>query len=127
MFKVSSRIFYYQRPFGDPLENDMSDRRPTCLIGDPSDTDMTDWRPTYLIGYRHAWSETHQFPTCLIKHVGFRTVMLIKLQWVSNQTCRYPMGLHLVSNSNNIFGNWDCSPYTAIWWIFRTSFYLFNV
>ena len=57
------------RPIGDPLETDMSDRRPirdldmfhlrqTCLIGDPSETstcyigdlNMLHWTPTCLIG-----------------------------------------------------------------------------
>ena len=38
-----------RRPIGDRhacSETNMPDRRPTCLIGDPLETDMPDWRPT---------------------------------------------------------------------------------
>ena len=58
-----------------------TDMRPTCLLGDRHATDMPPRRPTCLIGDPHLPDLTHRRPTCLIKHV----------QWVSNQTCRYPM------------------------------------
>ena len=51
--KTNSQKYYFQKPIEDPLETDMFDLRPTCLIRDRhtvSETDMSDRRPTWLIG-----------------------------------------------------------------------------
>ena len=66
--KSSLKYYYYLRPFGDPSETDLPDRRhigvlnmlhrrPTCLTGEPSEIDIPHKRPSCLlrtIGDQHA-------------------------------------------------------------------------
>ena len=71
------------------MDTSIHDRRPTCLIGDQH----ARWILAYMIEDQHAWSETHRWPTYLIKHV----------QRVSDQASRSPMSWDIsVSNGSRM-------------------------
>ena len=61
---IHRKKLFYENRVHEILSLSEIYRRPTCLMGDPSETHMPDRRP------RHASSETHLIPSCLIGDLG---------------------------------------------------------